>query len=86
MTPKVIFIFAEKEFITQGLLIKEFVMDDTQMMMNVAITKEALDFEAGMSAALINGTIQKGLEMQESLARIAGLQAQGIGCNLNISV
>lgn len=61
-------------------------MDDTQMMMNVAITREALDFEAGMSAALINGTIAKGLEMQESLARISGLQAEGIGVNLDLTV
>ena len=61
-------------------------MDDTQMMMSVAITREALDFQAGMSAALINGSIEKSIEMQESLARIAGLQAEGIGVNLDISV
>lgn len=61
-------------------------MDDTQMAMSVAITKEALDFDAGMSAALINGTIQKGAEMAESLARISGLQAEGIGVNLNLTV
>lgn len=61
-------------------------MDDTQMAMSVAITKEALDFEAGMSAALINGTIQKGAEMADNLARISGLQAEGIGMNLNITV
>lgn len=61
-------------------------MDDTQMMMSVAVTREALDFQAGMSAALINGTIQKGVEMQENLARIAGLQAEGIGLNLNANV
>lgn len=64
-------------------------MDDIQMTQasfSIAITKEALDFQAGMSSALINGTIEKGLEMQESLSRIAGLAAEGIGSNINLTV
>ena len=65
---------------------KEKVMEDTQMAMDVAITREALDFAAGMSAALINGTIQKGAEMADNLACGAGLRAEGIGINLDITV
>lgn len=61
-------------------------MDDTQMAMSVAITKEALDFEATMSATLINVSLQKGAEMRASLARDAGLAAEGLGQNLNITV
>lgn len=63
-------------------------MDDVQSIQqaaSMAIAKEALDFQASMSAALINGTIEKGLEMQESL-RMAGLAREGIGANLNITV
>lgn len=64
-------------------------MDDiqmTQMVFNAAITREALDFQASMSASLINGTIEKGMEMQENLSRIAGLAAEGIGTNINMTV
>ncbi len=61
-------------------------MDDTQMAMSVAITKESLNFDAAMTANLINGSIQKGAEMQAMLARDAGLAAMGIGQNLNIAV
>lgn len=60
-------------------------MNDVQVGMNVAVTKEAMDFEAGMMAAMINGTIQKGAEM-EAVMRDAGLAAQGIGQQLNIVV
>lgn len=64
-------------------------MDDTQMVQaafNVAITKEALDFQASMSAALINGSFEKAAELQASMARSAGLAAQGIGVNLDAVV
>ena len=62
------------------------VMEDTQMAMNVAITKESLDFQAGMAAALIGGTFEKSAEMQQTMARDAGLAAEGIGRNLNTKV
>lgn len=62
------------------------VMEDTQMAMSVAVTKEALDFNASMTAALIGGTFEKSAEMQAALARDAGLAAEGIGKNLNIKV
>lgn len=61
-------------------------MEEVQAAMSVAITKEALDFEAAMSASLINVTFQKSAEMQANLARDAGLAAEGIGKNLNIAV
>lgn len=61
-------------------------MEETQVAMSMAITKEALNFDASMTAALINGTIQKGAEMQAALSRDAGLAAEGIGKNLNIVV
>lgn len=61
-------------------------MEETQVAMSMAITKEALNFDASMTAALINGTIQKGAEMQAALFRDAGLAAEGIGKNLNIVV
>lgn len=57
----------------------------TQMAFNVAITKEALDFQSSMSAAIINSSIQQGAEMMETL-RAAGMAAEGIGANLNIAV
>lgn len=57
------------------------VMDDVQVGMSVAITKEALDFQAAMSANIINGSFEKMAEM-----RGAGLAAQGIGQNIDISV
>lgn len=61
-------------------------MEDAQMAVSMAISKEALDFQASMSASLINVTIQKSAEMQASLARDAGLAAEGIGKNLNVAV
>lgn len=61
-------------------------MEDVQAAMSVAVTKEALDFEASMSASLINGTIQKSAEMQASMSRIAGMAAEGLGTKLNIVV
>lgn len=60
-------------------------IEDVQTGFSVAIGKEALDFQASMSAALINGTIEKGAEM-EALMRGQGLAAEGIGQNLNITV
>lgn len=58
-------------------------VDSTQMQMSIAMTKKSLDFEASMTASLINGTIQKGADMD---ARLAGLAAEGIGSKLNITV
>lgn len=61
----------------------EDVMDDVQMGMSVAVTKEAMDFQASMSASLINGSLQKGAEMQQML-RGQGLAAEGIGNKLDV--
>lgn len=61
-------------------------MEDLQMAMDVAITKEALNFDASMSAALINKTFEKSAELSANLARAAGLAAEGIGKNINITV
>lgn len=62
----------------------EDVMDDVQMGMSVAVTKEAMNFQASMSANLINGSLEKGVEMQQTLARSAGLAAEGIGGKLDV--
>ena len=40
-------------------------MEDVQMGMSVAVTKEALNFQANMASNLINGSIDKGQEMQQ---------------------
>lgn len=65
-------------------------MEDTQvtaqMAMDLAMTKKALDFDASMSAAIINGSFEKAAELQANLARNAGLAAQGIGANVNIAI
>ena len=58
-------------------------MNDVQMGMSVSISREALDFQASMSAALINGTIDKGTEMEQNM-RSQGLAAEGIGSKLNV--
>ena len=58
-------------------------MDDVQMGMSVSVTKSALNFQANMSAALINGTIDKGAEMEQDM-RSQGLAAQGIGGKLDV--
>ena len=58
-------------------------MDDVQMGMSVSVTKSALNFQANMSAALINGTIDKGAEMAQNM-RSQGLAAEGIGCKLAV--
>ena len=58
-------------------------MDDVQMGMSVQVTKSALNFQANMSAALINGTIDKGAEMEQNM-RSQGLAAQGIGGKLDV--
>ena len=56
-------------------------MEDVQASMSVAITKEALDFQAAMSANIINISLDKSAEV-----RAAGLAAQGIGQNIDIAV
>ena len=59
-------------------------MEDVQMGMSVAVTKEALNFQANMASNLINGSIDNGQEMQQKMARIDGLAAEGIGSKLNV--
>ena len=61
-------------------------MNDVQMGMSVAISRDALDFQSSMSAAVINGSINKGQEMQGRMNKDAGLAAQGIGGKINIEV
>ena len=61
-------------------------MDPVQAGMSVAVTREALDFQASMSAAVINGSINKSQEMQQVMTRSAGLAAEGVGAKLNITV
>lgn len=58
-------------------------MDDVQMGMSVAITKEAMNFQASMTANLINGSLEKGAEMEQML-RSQGLAAEGIGAKLDV--
>ena len=58
-------------------------MDDAQIGMSVSITKEALDFQASMTSAVINGSLEKGQEVQMNMARTQGLAAEGIGVKLN---
>lgn len=60
-------------------------MEDVQVGMSVAITKEAMDFQALMSANLINGTFDKSAELEASL-RGAGLAAEGIGTKIDAVV
>lgn len=59
---------------------------EAQMMLDVGITKKSLDFEASISAALINGSFEKAAELQANMARKAGLAAQGLGQNIDISI
>ena len=59
-------------------------MEDVQMGMSVAVTKEALNFQANLASNRINGSIDKGQEMQQKMARIDGLAAEGIGSKLNV--
>lgn len=54
--------------------------------MEVAMMKKSMDFEASMTASLINGSFEKAAELQANMSRNAGLAAQGIGANLNITV
>lgn len=58
-------------------------MDDVQMGMSVSVTKSALNFQASMAASLINGTIDKGAEMEQNM-RSLGLAAEGIGGKLDV--
>ena len=58
-------------------------MDDVQMGMSVSVTKNALNFQASMAATLINGTIDKGAEMEQNM-RSQGLAAEGIGGRLDV--
>ena len=58
-------------------------MDDVQMGMSVSVTKNALNFQASMAATLIDGTIDKGAEMEQNM-RSQGLAAEGIGSKLDV--
>jgi len=62
---------------------KERAMDDVKMGMSVSLSRSALNFQANMSAALINGTIDKGAEMEQNM-RSQGLAAEGIGNKLDV--
>ena len=42
-------------------------MDDVKMGMSVSLARSALNIQANMSAALINGTIDKGAEMEQNM-------------------
>lgn len=57
-----------------------------QMAMDLAISRKALEFDASMNAALITGSFEKAAELQASMNRNAGLAAQGIGVNLNLTI
>lgn len=59
-------------------------MEDVQMGMSVTVTKDALNFQATMASTVINGSLDKGQEMQQNMARIDGLAAEGIGSKLNV--
>ena len=74
---------ADKNKVQVAYAAKEHAMDDVQMGMSVSVSKSALNFQANMSAALINGTIDKGAEMEQNM-RSQGLAAEGIGCKLDV--
>ncbi|WP_022655510.1 hypothetical protein [uncultured Desulfovibrio sp.] len=57
-------------------------MEDVQMGMSVIFTREALNFQSKMVSNLINGSIDKGQEMQQKM--VPGLAAGGIGSKLNV--
>ena len=59
-------------------------MEDVQMGMSVTVTKDALNFQATMASTVINGSLDKGQEMQQNMARIDGLAAEGIGSKRNV--
>ena len=52
---------------------------EAQASMSIAMTKKSMDFQASMTASLINGGLQQSAEMRD-----AGLAAQGIGGKLNV--
>lgn len=63
-------------------------MDDLQQVQAAAsmnVARSVMDLQANMAASLISGSLGKGAELQDQMARVAGLAAQGIGGNLNIS-
>ena len=72
---------ADKNKVQVAYAAKEHAMDDVQMGMSVS--KSALNFQASMSAALINGTIDKGAEMEQNM-RSQGLAAEGIGSKVDV--
>ena len=57
--------------------------EQVQAAMSIAVTKKTMDFAIDVNSSLINGTIQKGQEVQ-NIARANGLAQQGIGTKLNI--
>ncbi|WP_297671319.1 hypothetical protein [uncultured Desulfovibrio sp.] len=63
-------------------------MDDLQQVQtaaNVNVARSVMDLQANMAASLISGSLGKDAELQDQMARVAGLAAQGIGGNLNIT-
>lgn len=59
-------------------------MSEAQMGMSVAVTRQALNFQANMAAAVINGSLGKGQEQEEQAARAAGMAAEGVGARVNV--
>lgn len=59
-------------------------MSETQMGVSVAVTSQALNFQANMASAVINGSIDKGREQDQQAARAAGMAAQGVGSKLDV--
>ncbi len=58
-------------------------MDEVTTDMSASLSRSALNIQANMSAALITGTIDKGVEMEQNM-RSQGLAAEGIGGKLNV--
>ena len=58
-----------------------------QQAMQAAMVKKSLEFDQAMTAQIINGSLQKGAEVSgggsTGNVRTAGLQAAGIGQNID---
>lgn len=61
-------------------------MNDLQLGMSLAVSREALDFQAGMVAGIIQGSISACVEQQEGMPRAQSLALEGIGEKINITV
>ncbi|MBO5490523.1 MAG: hypothetical protein J5960_03735 [Desulfovibrio sp.] len=60
-------------------------MQQVQAAASMNVARSVMDLQANMAASLISGSLDKGAELQDQMARVAGLAAQGIGGNLNIT-